>query len=222
MHTVVKRSLRLQAADVIRQEICVGRLPPGSKIVESKLAAALGISRTPLREALIQLEQEGLLIDKTNHGFRVSELHEREAIDLYSMLAALEALAVTQIETLNSKSVSSLEEINKKFAAVKRNPAKQIQLDGQWHETLLGSSDNQAVRPVLATLRHRIQRYEYAFMARKHSVSESAKEHNTILDLIRKRKQKEAAQVVQAQWLNSLEILKPLIIPKLISSDSRR
>jgi len=52
-------------------------------------------------------------------------------------------------------------------------------------------------------------------MARKHSVSESAKEHKTILDLILKRKQKKAAQVVQAQWLNSLEILKPLIKPKV-------
>ena len=125
----------------------------------------------------------------------------------------------THIQTLSigldDGTAASLEAINKKFSAVKRNPCKLIQLDGQWHTMLLDSSENQAVRPVLATLRHRIQRYEYAFMARKHSVSESAKEHKTILDLIQDRKQKKAAQVVQAQWLNSLKILKPLIKPKV-------
>ncbi len=211
MQTIDKRSLRQQAADVLRTEICQGRIPPGSKITESKLAASLGISRTPLREALIQLEQEGFLIDKTNHGFRVANFLEREAIDLYSMLAALESLAVNQIETIDAETAHKLEDINRKFTAVKNNPRRLIQIDGQWHETLLATSDNQTVLPVLATLRHRVQRYEFAFMARTDSVAESAEEHALILDLILSGKQKKAAQVVHAQWLNSLGILQPLI-----------
>jgi DNA-binding GntR family transcriptional regulator len=211
MQKLEKKSFRRQAADVLRNEICKGRISPGSKIIESKIAVSLGISRTPLREALIQLEREGFLIDKTNHGFRVSSFFQREAIDLYSMLGALEALAVNQIERMDAEIARKLREINEKFAAVKSNPRKLIQIDGLWHETLLSTSENQTVLPVMATLRHRVQRYEFVFMANINNVSGSAKEHALILDLILNRKQKKAAQVVQEQWRNSLNILKPLI-----------
>ncbi len=210
MKNIEKTSLRKMAAKILRTEICQGRIPAGSKIIESKIAASLGISRTPLREALIQLEQEGFLLDKTNHGFRVSGFLEREAIDLYSILATLESLAVTQIETIDDEVAQKLEALNRKFAS-ERNPKKLIQLDGQWHDTLLSTSENQTARSILATLRHRVQRYEFAFMAARDNVAGSADGHTTILELVLNQKQKKAAQVIHAQWIDSLGILKPLI-----------
>jgi len=85
--------LRRQVLDELRQSIIAGRLAPGSRLIERELIAMMGVSRTVIREALRQMESEGLVANIPNKGPVVRELTLAEAKDLYSIRAVLEGLA---------------------------------------------------------------------------------------------------------------------------------
>ena len=88
------RTLREQVADHLRAEILEGRLAPGTELGESTLAASLGVSRGPLREALGQLAAERLVTIVPRRGAVVRELTKQEFIDAYQVREALESLAI--------------------------------------------------------------------------------------------------------------------------------
>src|SRR5271156_6163978 len=103
--------LRRQVLDEIRQSIIAGRLEPGSRLVERKLIAMMGVSRTVIREALRQLESEGLVSVVPNKGPIVRELTLGEARDLYSIRAVLEGLAVRLfVESAKDRDIQRLEQ----------------------------------------------------------------------------------------------------------------
>ena len=85
--------LKDQGYELLREYIVSGNFRPGTKLVEREVAEMLGISRAPARDALIQLEQEGLVVSKSN-GRHVVELSERDVRELYQLRGALEILAV--------------------------------------------------------------------------------------------------------------------------------
>jgi len=89
---LLRRSLRMQAVALLRQAITSGRVPPGTKLVEREVAEMLGISRAPVRDALLELEKEGL-IESRPAGRYVIELSERDIIELMQVRLALETLA---------------------------------------------------------------------------------------------------------------------------------
>ncbi|WEO78446.1 GntR family transcriptional regulator [Cryobacterium sp. SO2] len=87
-------SATVRAADSVRRLITSGRLAPGSRLIESRLAADLGVSRSPLREALRVLEEEGLLSSVPNHGVTVTELSAQDVYEIYTLRRTLEEMAV--------------------------------------------------------------------------------------------------------------------------------
>src|SRR5580704_15724302 len=102
--------LRRQVLDELRQSIIAGRLRPGARLVERELIAMMGVSRTVIREALRQLESEGLVAIVPNKGPIVRELTRDEARDLYSIRAVLEGLAARLfVENASELSIGRLE-----------------------------------------------------------------------------------------------------------------
>ena len=91
---ILRMPLRQEARKAVLEWILDGTLSPGSDVNEASLAASLGVSRTPLREALLALEQDGFLVSETGRGFRVVPLTERDVEEIYPMLWTLEGLAV--------------------------------------------------------------------------------------------------------------------------------
>jgi DNA-binding GntR family transcriptional regulator len=90
---LLRVSLKDQAADILRDRIISGEIPPGSKLVEREVAEQLGISRAPARDALMQLEKEGLVVSKSDARY-VIELTERDIRELHAIRLVLERLAV--------------------------------------------------------------------------------------------------------------------------------
>jgi GntR family transcriptional regulator, trigonelline degradation regulator len=102
--------LRMQVLDELRQSIIAGRLQPGARLIERELIAMMGVSRTVIREALRQLESEGLVAIVPNKGPIVRELTRDEARDLYSIRAVLEGLAARLfVENASELSIGRLE-----------------------------------------------------------------------------------------------------------------
>src|SRR5262249_60049912 len=128
------------------------------------LAAELGVSRTPIREALLYLEREGLVESDPNRGFFVAQLSRKEVLETYPMVWALECLALDSCQPLTPPQIQALRQTNAEMAGVKDDPLHRQELDLRWHQTLLGSCTNERLKEVLAALKQIVRRYECAYI----------------------------------------------------------
>jgi DNA-binding GntR family transcriptional regulator len=196
-----RATLRSDTQDALRSRIVDGRLPPGDNVVERDLSRELGISRTPLREALIGLEAGGLLRAEPQRGFFVLELSVEEAREIYSLIAMLEAFAVEQGRPAVSESLS---EINRRFRAA-AGRAQAVQYDREWHEELIQHCGLPRTAAILHDLRTAAARYEFRFFSGARVIAESARQHNRILRALHAKDYAAAATFVKQNWEQGLK-----------------
>lgn len=143
-----KKSLREQALSALRAAITSGELEPGRHLVETELSDMLRISRGTLREALRQLEQEGLLSAGPRGRLSVRHLDEKEIRDIYAVRAALESLAARTLCELPERQtvISSLRAaIDAMKTAEKESLQKRVESDLEFHRTLCGLTANETL-----------------------------------------------------------------------------
>jgi DNA-binding GntR family transcriptional regulator len=177
-HSTVRVRARLH--ETLRDLIVAGRLGAGEKLNELKLSRALAASRTPLREALLHLEREGLVRSDLRRGFTVAPLSARDVRELYPLLAQLEIYAVRTSARFVPALLPRLVKINDQFARA-RSPRRALQLDTLWHDTLMSLSNNERVKALVANLRLSIQRYELVYMGETDLTAISAAQHRAII-----------------------------------------
>ncbi len=144
-----------QVAGVIRRAIQSGQLRPGDRIVEAQLARQLGISRNPIREALRQLQQQGLLEYRANAGAVVARIAPADAQMAVEMRALLEARAVRQLrEGSHAAAFLALDAIVAQMGALPADaPLAQAEaLDSQFHDLLISASQSAMLRRVWETV----------------------------------------------------------------------
>ncbi len=144
------QSLRQQVYQALRKIILKGDLASGERVVETKLAEQLQVSRTPIREAIGQLQREKLIVSNPNGGFRVATLSVQDAIQLYDCRMALEKLsAADACEQITSKQLKKLEKcvlLAEKLLESQQDKSNTLQLleiDYQFHHLIAESSGNQ-------------------------------------------------------------------------------
>ena len=199
--------LRDHARRWLADRIVRGLVSPDARIGVTDIAAALGISTTPAREALTQLERDGLLRAEPNRGFFVSALDLQEAQDLYPILWTLEGLALRSQGTLSSDVATALREINNDLDRAADDPERALECDEEWHSTLVASCPNHTLLGEIATIRRRVLRYEYAFMRDSGKVPSSVQQHTDILDALLRNDEMEAATRLETHWSSSLRFL---------------
>lgn len=147
-----RKPLRIEVANAIRDAIIEGGLRPGSKVPEAELARELGVSRTPVREAIRILEQQGLVESRPTDGTYIAALDREEAHDSLSVRAALEQLALQQaMERLGPGGWSELCSrfqglLDRMSDAVRREDAVGLnELDIEWHTMLIDAARNECL-----------------------------------------------------------------------------
>jgi GntR family transcriptional regulator, trigonelline degradation regulator len=154
--------LRRQVLEVLRQSIITGRLQPGSRLVERELISMMGVSRTVIREALRQLESEGLVAVIANKGPIVRELTLAEARDLYTIRAVLEGLAA-RLFTENAKDdeVKSLERELDAVAQAYEGGERDLILESKnrFYEILFEGAGSESLSSMIGLLHVRIWRW---------------------------------------------------------------
>jgi len=163
----------------LRSMILDGSLPEG-RINEVHLAAALGVSRTPLREALMRLVSEGAVTTIPRIGFFVQPLSEEELDQLYPLRAVLDPAALRLSGVPSAKMLDRLRAINRKLATA-RSAEAAVHLDDQWHRVLL-SEANPILLGFIEQLMWRTRRYELALMDGPPNVDRAVAEHDEVLD----------------------------------------
>jgi DNA-binding GntR family transcriptional regulator len=161
-----------------------GRLPAGTRINEVHLAAKLGISRTPLREALIRLVGEGALASQPRSGFYVRPLTLEEFEQIYPIRALLDPEALRLAGVPSPKRLARLEKMNRRLGEAS-NPETVISLDDAWHRELLADCPNPILIGLIEQFMRRTRRYELALMREHRNVQRTTRDHDKILARLR-------------------------------------
>ncbi len=156
-----RRTLADEVCDRLRQSIVTGLLQPGQQLREELLAGLLNVSRGPIREALSQLEREGLVTREPNRTARVARLTRRDVDEVYSLRMAIERLACS--ETMRLQHNADLQRFHRALAAmatgIEHGEAHEVaELDLRFHDLLYESSGHQRLRDCWANLRPQVQR----------------------------------------------------------------
>ena len=194
----VFRTLREQIADRIRSDVLTGRLEEGENLREASLAKHYGVSRAPIRDALLQLTQEGLLVAKPNCGVRVGDsLHEelqplivnlRRKIETFALERALGKLTETDCDALDS----SVEKLRK--ACKSKDLAQMVECDMAFHRTIVESAED----PDLVAIWLPIVSRMFLHYSRHANILDSYREHAEIAKAIRAKDLDAATQALVA------------------------
>ena len=175
------RPLRETAKEQIRKAIVSGKVGPGERIKEVQLSRDLGISRTPLREALFELERDGFVVFEHNRGFSAAPLVEREIREAYPIVIALEVLAI-KLQGLSLVTlVPALTKINKRLSKMAAKPAEATRVDAEWHAALVERCGNRCLLDVLEAQRQTVARYENQFPRSAELVELVVKQHGQVI-----------------------------------------
>lgn len=202
-----RHTLRAQVRDELVQWLASGRLKPGDRLEETRVARALGVSRTPLREALTGMAEDGLVESVPNRGFRVPELSLVVVQDLYPLLGVLEGLALRLAGGRIREQIPRLEEINARMASEHLTARQRHQLDRAWHETVTERSPNQTLAGELARLRQRVSHYGGAWEQGAADVRASQTEHAEMTGLIADGALDVAAERLLAHWTRGIRVV---------------
>jgi len=202
---IVKRPLREDVHAALRARIVERQLLPGSRLQDVLLAAELGVSRTPIREALLRLTREGLVESDPNRGFFVAPLSRKDVLEIYPMVWTLEGLALDSSELPTPPQIHALRQINAEMAAGSIDPLRRQELDLRWHQTLLESCGNERLKEILAGLKQIVRRYECIYMHDAALVRRSVRDHAEILEALVKKKPKLARRLLERNWRTGME-----------------
>jgi DNA-binding GntR family transcriptional regulator len=189
MRRVVRPSLVDQAYEAIRARILDNAFPPGYQALESELAEALGISRTPVREALIRLQKEGLAQVVPRHGMRVLPVSPADMAEIYAVLSALESAAVEMV-ALRRPAEDELRPLVQATRDMER-ALKADDLDAwaaadeRFHRTLVDLAGNRMLKATVENFWDRAHRARMVTLRMRPKPVNSTKEHTLLVERLR-------------------------------------
>lgn len=167
MHYAKPRvNLSTEVANLVRDMIVDGRLPAGSKINELRLAAEIGVSRTPLREALPRLAAEGAIEDLPRRGFFVRPLTAEEVRGIYPIRAILDPAALRLTGLPSKDTLARLRQIKRELGA-STDPVEIVMLDDRFHLELIAKCPNPVLVDLIRQFMLRTRRYELGLQRQK-------------------------------------------------------
>lgn len=200
--------LRDVVFQTLRQAILSGKLQPGERLMEIHLAQQLGVSRTPVREAIRKLELEGLVMTIPRRGAVVADITKSDLEDVLEVRSALEELAVTKAcAKITAEQLEQLRRASEHFiACTKKNDLiASAQADAAFHEIISEATGNRRLIQILNNLREQIYRYRLENLKDKSSYPDLIRQHQMICDAL------EAHSVEQARMAIRLHIEKQRI-----------
>ncbi len=207
--------LRDVVFNTLREAILRGDLQPGERLMELQLASKLGVSRTPIREAIRMLEQEGLAVTMPRKGAEVAKMTLKAMEDVLEIRGALDEFA-SQLacERITEEQLVRLEARKQDFeASLKTGDVKLIaEADVNFHDVIYEATGNPKLVSLLNNLREQIYRYrvEYIKKAENHPIL--IKEHEAIYQSLLKRDEKEARLSIREHVENQATAVKEVIV----------
>lgn len=188
--TIRRRSLHDEVVSRVRDMIIEGELAPGSRIHEGQLGAALGVSRTPLREALKFLASEGLIELVATRGAIVRAFTPKDVRDMLSVLGVLEAFAGRRVCAVASDAdVAEVRRLHDRMVACYRSGDRleYFKLNQEIHTAILRLADNAALVTAHAAIQSRLKRIRYVGNTPAQQWADAMREHDAMMDALERR-----------------------------------
>ena len=207
--------LRDVVFNTLRQAILRGEFKPGERLMEIQLANKLGVSRTPIREAIRKLELEGLVVMIPRKGAEVADITEKSLRDVLEVRKALEELAVQlACEKITQEELEELEKAGENFKKVlkrSKDITEVAEADVRFHDVIYMATDNQKLIHLLNKLREQMYRYRLEYIKDADKRQILMVEHEHILKALTLRHIQEAKMAVREHIDNQeITILKNL------------
>ena len=191
----------------LKNSILAGEFENGAELREIALAKKLGVSRTPVREALRQLEQEGLVEIYPNRGAYVKGITYKDVEDIFRIRARLEGLcAEMAVSSITHEQLDKLDEIIllSKFYEEKKDMEHLLKMDSQFHEVLFESCGSKMLEHQLKDYHQYVQKARLRSLKRQERAKKSTQEHEEILLAIKDRDDKRADELATRHILNAI------------------
>lgn len=191
--------LRDVVFNTLRQAILRGELKPGERLMEIQLANKLGVSRTPIREALRKLELEGLVNMVPRKGAEVADITEKSLRDVLEVRKALEELSVQlACEKITEEEIEELKRAAERFKDTldDQDVTKIAEADVAFHDVIYTATDNQKLILLLNNLREQMYRYRVEYLKKEEAYPQLIAEHEELIDNISKRNKEEATRIM--------------------------
>jgi len=205
------KPLREIVFEHLRASIINGQLKPGERLMELQLADQLGVSRTPIREAIRKLELEGLVEMVPRKGAYVADLSIKDVLDVLEVRAYLEGLAARlAAERMVEDDIEELEFILHKFqeSLKEGNTDKLIDLDNAFHEKIIKGSYNNKLIQIVQGLHEQVLRFRVMYFTETTSMDEVMEYHRAIFDAISNRNPDKAQHYAETH----VEMIKEAIL----------
>ena len=192
--------LRDVVFNTLRRAILRGELKPGERLMEIQLANKLGVSRTPIREAIRKLELEGLVLMIPRKGAEVAKISARSLRDVLEVRRALEELAIElACQRMSEEDVGNLQKAQEDFkkAIAEGDAMKIAETDEHYHDVIYEGTQNAKLIQMLNNLREQMYRYRLEYIKDEDKRKILVLEHEKILKTVRERKVAEAKEAVR-------------------------
>jgi DNA-binding GntR family transcriptional regulator len=212
--------LRDVVFNTLRQEILTGKLKPGERLMEIHLANKLGVSRTPIREAIRKLELEGLVIMIPRRGAEVAQITLKGLKDVMEVRRALDVLAIElACDRMSADDLEKLLEACENFnVAVKTKDTRRIaEADVEFHDIIVMSTDNSRLIQLVNNLSEQMYRYRFEYLKDEATHDTLKQEHFEMYQSITKKDKETAAKTVRKHIDNQEQaIIKQLELDKMV------
>jgi DNA-binding GntR family transcriptional regulator len=197
-------NLRDQVREELLNWLSDGRLPPGQRLEEERISRAMGVSRTPLREALTSLACDGLVEAVPRRGFRVPKLSAERVRNLHPVVGALEGLALRLSGPQAAHLAAQLDSLNERLGSAHLTPMQRADLDRRWHETLVSRNPNRELGQMLERVRSRLRPYAGSWERSTREVETVREAHAEIARQLAAGQLEAAAEAVLRHWVNEI------------------
>ena len=213
MKVIEKKTLHEEIANNLRELIMAGELQKGDKIKEDELCSSMGISKTPLREALRVLSVEGLIRLVPNRGSFVSTPTFEEIREMFGVMSLLEGVCAREAaEKMGEKDLAILEKLHKKLEENYQRKAQReyIRINNQFHSFVQELAGNRTLNQIVNGLRKKILLYRYQSLNLPERFAQSIQEHRDLLEAFRKKDPKKAETLMRRHLKKQCEALEKL------------
>ncbi len=206
--------LRDVVFNTLRQAILKGELKPGERLMEMHLANKLGVSRTPIREAIRMLEQEGLAVTIPRKGAQVAKMTEKDLQDVLEVRDALDELAVTcAFERMTPEQFVQLKEAMKAFEeAISTDDVRQIvEADEAFHDVIYAAAANPKLENIINSAREQMYRYRYEYVKDASVYQQLINEHKAIISGFEKKDLQYIKDIMHTHLNNQINAVRMVI-----------
>ena len=213
LKVIEKKTLHEEIANNLRELIMSGELQEGDKIKEDELCSSMGISKTPLREALRVLSVEGLIKLVPNRGSFVSTPTFEEIREMFDVMSVLEGIcARAAAEKMSAKDLAALEKLHDRLENnfKRRAQREYIRINNQFHSFVQELAGNRTLNQIVNGLRQKILLYRYQSLNLPERFEQSIQEHRDLIEAFRKKDPKKVETLMRRHLKKQCDALEKL------------